>query len=116
MYYRLYDHDGEAVSKTSFDESDSSLGRIDIFTTPPPQTVASLKECLIHVEGVLDHDVQLLENEDGEVTLNDGDTIALLTDNCLGSKEGQPIVFTYARNPSFSKRLTAKYNWGEWEL
>ena len=123
MYYRLYDHDGEAVSKTSFDESDSSLGRIDIFTTPPPQTVASLKECLIHVEGVLDHDVQLLENEDGEVTLNDGDAIALLAGNCLGSKEGQPIVFTYARNaadktttpegPSFSKRLRAIDGWSE---
>ena len=123
MYYRLYDDDGEAVSKTSFDENDSSLGRIDIFTTPPPHTVASLKNRLIHVEGVLGHDVQLLENEDGEVSLNDGDAIALLTDNCPGSKEGQPIVFTYARNasdkttaresPSFSKRLTVKNSWCE---
>ena len=123
MYYRLYDDDGEAVSKTSFDENDSSLGRIDICTTPPPHTVASLKKLLIHVEGVLSHDVQLLENEDGEVTLNDGDAIALLTDNCPGSNEGQPIVFTYSRNasdkttapenPSFSKRLTARSDWGE---
>ena len=123
MYYRLYDDDGEAVSKTSFDENDSSLGRIDIFTTPPPHTVASLKKRLIHVEGVLGHDVQLLENEDGEFTLNDGDAIALLTDNCPGSNEGQPIVFTYSRNasdkttapenPSFSKRLTARSDWGE---
>ena len=123
VYYRLYDDDGEAVSKTSFDESDSSLGRIDIFTIPPPHKVASLKDRLIHVEGVSGHDVQLLENDDGEVTLNDGDAIALLTDNCLGSKEGQPIVFTYSRNasdkttalegPSFSKRLTVKLGWGE---
>ena len=123
MYYRIYDDDGEAVSKTSFDESDSSLGRIDIFTIPPPHTVASLKDRLIHIEGVSGHDVQLLENDDGEITLNDGDTIALLTDNCLGSKEGQPIVFTYSRNafdkttaledPSFSKRLTVKQSWGE---
>ena len=107
----------------SFDERDSSLGRIDKFTIPPPHTVASLQYCLVHAEGVSDSDVQLLENEDGEVTLNDGDTIALLTDNCLGSKEGQPIVFTYSRNasdkttaledPSFSKRLTAKQDWGE---
>ena len=130
MYYRLYDDDGEAVSKTSFDESDSSLGRIDIFTIPPPHLVVSLKDCLTHVEGVSGHDVELLENDDGEVTLNDGDAIALLTDNCLGSnkgsKEGQPIVFTYSRNasekttalegPSFSKRLTVKQNWGELEL
>ena len=123
VYYRLYDDDGEAVSKTSFDEDDSSMGRIDTYTIPPPHTVASLKERLIHVEGVLGHDVQLLENEDGEVTLNDSDAIALLTDNCPGSNEGQPIVFTYARNvsdkttapgsPSFSKCLTATTTWRE---
>jgi hypothetical protein len=81
VYYRLYDDDSEAVSKMSFDESDSSLGRIDIFTIPPPHTVASLKDCLVHVEGVSGHDFQLLENEDGEVALDDGDDIALLTNN-----------------------------------
>ena len=99
------------------------MGRLDIFTIPPPHTVAFLKDRLIHVEGVSGHDVQLLENDDGEVTLNDGDAIALLTGNCPGSKEGQPIVFTYSWNasdkttaledPSFSKRLTAKQYWGE---
>jgi hypothetical protein len=120
VYYRFYDDDSEAVSKTSFDESDSSLGRIDIFTMPPPHTVASLKNRLVHVEGVSGNDVQLLENEDGEVTLNDGDDIALLTDDFPGSKEDLPIVFTYTKNkttapeiPSFPKRLTARGNWGE---
>ena len=123
MYYRLYDDDGEAVSKALFDEGDSSLGRIDIFTIPPPHTVASLKGRLAHVEGVSGNGVQLLENEDGEVTLNDGDAIALLTDDFPGSNEDQPIVFTYTRNapdkttapqiPSFSKRLTATTYWGE---
>jgi len=123
VYYRLYDDDGEAVSKTSFDENDSSLGRIDIFAISPPHTVAFLKDRLVHVEGVSSHDVQLLENDDGEVTLNDADAIALLTDDFPGSKEGQPIVFTYARNasdkttapknPSFSYHLTARVNWSE---
>jgi len=123
VYYRLYDNDGEAVSKTSFDESDSSLGRIDTFTIPPPHRVASLKDCLVHVEGVLGNDVQLLENEDGEVTLNDGDAIALLIDDFPGSKEDQLIVFAYTQNApdkmtaqetsSFSKRLTAKKDWSE---
>ena len=102
------------------------MGRLDIFTIPPPHTVASLKDRLVHVEGVSGHDVQLLENEDGEVTLNDGDAIAFLTDNFPGSTEDQPIVFTYTRNgpdktkapeiPSFSKRLTATTSWGEREL
>jgi len=119
---RLHDDNGEAVSKTSFEESDSSLGRIDLFTILPPHTVASLKDHLVRVEGALGHDIQLLENKGGEVALNDGDAIALLTDNLQGSKE-EPIVFTYARNvsdkmmalgsPSFSKHLTAKSYWGE---
>jgi len=123
VYYRLYDDDGEALSKMSFDENDSSLGRIDIFTIPPPHTVASLKNRLVRVEWVSGHDVQLLENDDGEVTLNDGNAIALLTDNFPGSRKGQPIVFTYARNPSdkttapespsFSKCLTANQYWSE---
>jgi len=30
-------------------------------TIPPLPTVASLKDCLVHVEGVLGHDVQFLE-------------------------------------------------------
>ena len=90
---------------------------------PPPHTVASLKNRLVHVEGVSGNDVELLENEDGEVALKDGDAIALLTDDFPGSNEDQPIVFTYTRNgpdkttapeiSSFSKRLTAKGNWGE---
>ena len=123
VYYRLYDENSEAGSKTSFDESDFSLGRIDIFTIPPPHTVASLKDRLVQVEGVSGNDVQLLEDEDGEATLNDDDPIALLTDNFPGSKEDQPIVFTYTRNApdktmapdisSFSKRLRATGNWGE---
>ncbi|EDR01801.1 uncharacterized protein LACBIDRAFT_310488 [Laccaria bicolor S238N-H82] len=121
VYYRLYDDDSEAASKTSFDESDPSLGRLNIFTIPPPHTVASLKGRLVHVEGVSGNAVQLLENEDGEVTLNDGDAIALLTDDFPGSNEDQPIVFTYTRNaadkttaqeiPPFSKRLTCTSNW-----
>ncbi|EDR01802.1 uncharacterized protein LACBIDRAFT_295543 [Laccaria bicolor S238N-H82] len=121
VYYRLYDDDSEAVSKTSFDESDTSLGRIDIFTIPPPHTVTSLKDRLVHVEGVAGSDVQLYKTEDGEVTLNDGDAIDLLSDDFPGLNEDQPIVFTYTRKapgqtmasgiPIFSRRLTAKGNW-----
>ena len=99
------------------------MGRIDIFTLPPPHTVTCLKDRLVHVEGVSGSDVQLYKNEDGEVTLNDGDPIALRSDDFPGSNEDQPIVFTYTQNApdkttaaeisSFSKRLTAKGNWGE---
>ena len=81
-----------------------------------------MKNRLVHAEGVSDSDVQLLENEDGEVTLYDGDAIALLTDDFPGSNEDQPIVFTYTQNAPektiapeipFSRRLKATGNWGE---
>ena len=50
-YYRLYDNDSEAVSKSSFEEYDSFLGRIDTFTILPLPTVASPEDCLVHVKG-----------------------------------------------------------------
>ena len=115
-YYRLYDNDSEAISKSSFGEYDSFLGRIDTFTIPPPHTVASPEYCLVS-----GHDVQLLENE---ITTNDSDAIVPLTGDFPDSKEDQPIVFVYARktfdsttkaaeSSSFSKRLTVNTNWGE---
>lgn len=126
MYYRLYDEDSGTVSKTSFDENDPTLGRIKIFSIPPPHTVASLKCCLVNAEGVSSDDVQLLENEDGDITMNDADGIALFTDNFPGFKEDQPIVFIYAlklpnqiaepSEPSFSKRLKATMNWSKCQL
>jgi hypothetical protein len=70
------------------------LGRIETVTIPPPHKVASLKDCLVHVEGVSGHDVQMLENEDGGFTMNDSDAIAHLTGDFPGCKEDQPIVFT----------------------
>jgi len=67
--------------------------KFDPFIIPPPHKVASLRDCLVYVEGVSGHDVQLLENEDEEVILNDGNAIALLTDNFPGPKEAKPIMF-----------------------
>jgi hypothetical protein len=41
VYYWLYEEEGAmASSKTSFDQDDSSLGRIDTLSIVPPQTVA----------------------------------------------------------------------------
>ena len=71
LFPTLHD-DSEATLKTSFDENDSSLDRIGTFTIPPPNTVASTEDCLVHVKGVSCHDVQLLENEEGEVAIAAG--------------------------------------------
>ena len=56
VYYRVYDDEGEIVSKTSFDENNSSLGRVNTLSVPPPHTVSSLKKCIIISEDLSGHD------------------------------------------------------------
>ena len=58
MYYLVYDDDGEIVSKTSFDENNPSLGRLDTLSVPPPHSVSSLKNRIIISEDLSGHDVQ----------------------------------------------------------
>ena len=51
VHYRVYEENGEVVSKTSFDENDSSLGRINILSIPPPHDVVSSKARLSKAKG-----------------------------------------------------------------
>lgn len=110
VYYRVYDEDGEAPSKMSFDHSEPCLGRIDALAVPPPHTVSSLKCCLIQVEKYVDCELQLFEEDDGETMMNDSDTIALHADTYFpGSSEDNPIALVYKRIPQpFSKKVRAK--------
>ena len=106
VYYRVYDEDGESSSKTSFDQSEPCLGRINIVAVPPPHTVASLKRCLIQAEKIANPEVQLFEDDDGETMMNDSDAIALHADTCFpGSSEDNPIALV-SPGP-FSKKLRA---------
>ena len=84
MYYRVYDDDGGAVSKMSFDENDPSLGRVDTLSVPPPHTVSSLKNFIIMSEGISGHNIQLFEDEDTESAMNDSDALTLLSDTYPG--------------------------------
>ena len=95
MYYRVYDDDGGAVSKTSFDENDHSLGRINTLSMPPPHTVSSLKNRIIKSEDLLGHNVQLFEDEISDSAMNDSDALILLSDTFPGFIEDQPIAITY---------------------
>ena len=95
VYYRVYDGDGETVSKTSYGECDPSLGRVDTLSVPPPHTVSSLKNLIIMSEGISGHNVQLFEDEGSKSAMNDSDAVTLLSDTFPGFIEYQPMAVTY---------------------
>ena len=95
VYYRVYDDDGEIVSKTSFDESIPSLGRVNTLSVPPPHNVSSLKNLIIASEDLSGHDVQLFEDERSQSAMNDSDALTLLSDTFPGFIEDQPMAITY---------------------
>ncbi|EDR15483.1 uncharacterized protein LACBIDRAFT_321347 [Laccaria bicolor S238N-H82] len=95
VYYHIYDEQGETVSKTSFNQNTPSLGRVNTFAIPPPHTLASLKNHLVKSENILGRDVQILQDEDSESSMNDADSIALLSNSFPGCAEDQPIAVTY---------------------
>ena len=97
VHYRVYEENGEVVSKTSFDENDSSLGRINILSIPPPHTVVSLKARLAKAEGALGRSFQLFEDVGGEITMKDDDIITFLTDGYPGAYEEEPMAVVYSK-------------------
>ena len=95
VYYHVYDDVAEIVSKTSFDESNPTLGRVDTLSVPPPHTVSSLKNCIIKSEDVSGHNVQLFEDEGSESATSDSDALTLLSDTFPGFTEDRPVAITY---------------------
>jgi len=95
VYYCVYDDDGEIVSKTSFDENNPSLGRVNTLSVPPPHTVSSLKNRIIKSEDLSGHNVQLFDDEGSESAMNDSYALTLLSDTFPGFKEDRPIAITY---------------------
>jgi hypothetical protein len=123
VHYRVFDDNGEATSKTSFDETDTALGRIDVLSIPPPYSVASLKRRLVIAEEITDHNSQLFEDEDSRTAMNDGDAIALCTKSYPGITEDEPIAIVYnvvtvsspPQSASSIKRLKAIGRSGGWQ-
>ena len=105
VYYRLYLSEGkgdEKALKTSFDESDISLGRINTLFIAPPYTVGSLKACIAKVEGLvtpghtLYRNMELFQDIDSDAAMSDVNVISFQDDTYPGSNEGNPVALVNA--------------------
>ena len=104
VYYRVYLSEGEADegAKTSFNESDVSLGRINILSIAPPHTAGSLKACIAKAEGLvtpghaLYKDMQLFPDMGSDAAMSDTDVISFQGDSYPGSDEGDPVALVNA--------------------
>ena len=103
MYYRVYSSEGgDKKAKTSFDESDVSLGRINTLFIAPPHTAGSLKAHIAKVEGLvtpghaLYKDMELIQDVISGATMSDTDIISFQGDVYPGSDEGNPVALVNA--------------------
>jgi hypothetical protein len=113
VLYRVYNESVETASTRSFNENDVSGGRVNVLRVPLPHTGASLKIYLSKVEGVTNRHTQLFEDEGGNSTLEDNDSIALLSGACPGILEDAPLAFVHreiiAPEPKFPRELKALF-------
>jgi hypothetical protein len=100
VYYRLYDEDGVLASKMSFDSEDSSMGRIETLSVPPPQTVSSLSSQVMKAEGFVARTAQLFQDMDGEVPMTDNDHLPLQAQAYPGHFEDEPITIVCGQESS----------------
>ena len=99
MYYRVYSSEGEdEKAKTSFDESDISLGRINTLFIAPPHTAGSLKACIAKVEGLvtpghaLFNGMELFQDMNSDAAMSDTDDISFQGNTYPGSDERDPVA------------------------
>jgi hypothetical protein len=91
VYYRLYSKEGALVSKTSFKRDEPSLGRINILSIKPPQTVTSLKARICGMEKLDSYTPNLVENIFSEKVIGN-DAISFLGASYPGQQEDQPMA------------------------
>ena len=103
VYYRVYSSEGgDKKARTSFDESDTSLGRINILLITPPHTAGSLKACIANVESLvtpghaLYKDMELFRKIDSDAAMGDADVISFQDDTCPGCDEDDPVALVNA--------------------
>ena len=107
MYYCVYGEETEVNSKAAFDENDTSLGRIYMLSVVPPCTMASLKSRIMKVESIIDQEIQLFKDTDGEVLMNDGDCAPFFAETFLGCIEDDPLVVIHGlKTPSLTSTMT----------
>ena len=104
LYYRIYlsEGKGDEKAKTSFDENDISLGRINTLFVAPPYTAGSLKAHIAKVEGLvtpghaLYKDMELFQDANSDAAMSDTDVISFQDDTYPGSDEGDPVALVNA--------------------
>lgn len=102
VHYRVYSSEGDERSKTSFVESDASLGRINTLLVAPPRTVGSLKACIAKMEGLvipghaLYEDMELFEDMGSKTSMNGSHFLSFLGDTYPGSNEWDPVALVNA--------------------
>lgn len=95
VHYRTYDDAGEIVSKTSFDKTDTSLGRVNALSVPPPHNGACLKARLRQAENLPAYDFKLYKDDSGETILNCDEGVNILSDDYPGIIADEPVAIVY---------------------
>ena len=105
-------------SKTAFDEGNTYLGRVDVLSVAPPYTVASLKSRIAKAEVIVDRQLQLFEDTDGEALMKDADRASILSDTFPGCLEDDPLALVYGpetpgQRSTMTKPIRAKFKSSE---
>ena len=85
-------------SKTAFDKSNTCLGRVDTVSVAPPYTAASLKFRIAKVEGIVDGEIHLFKDIDGEALMKDADRVSFHSGTFPGCLEYDPLALVYGPN------------------
>jgi len=105
-------------SKTTFDTTDTCLGHVDTLSVAPPYTVASLKSRIVKAEGVVDREIQLYKNTNGEALMKDADPVSFLAETFPGCLAADPLALVYGpkkldQESTMTKRIRAKVEYSE---
>ena len=95
-------------SKTAFDKSNTYLGHVDALSVAPPYTVASLKSRIAKAEGIVDQEIQLFEDTDGEALMNGADRVSFLSETFPGCVEDDPLALVYGPNTPAQRSIMTK--------
>jgi hypothetical protein len=94
-------------SRVPFDESDTSLGRIDTLSIAPPCPVAPLKSRIVNIKGIAHQKIQLFQDTDGEVLMKDTNRLPLFAETFSGCLEDDPLAVVYGtKTPSSTSTMT----------
>ena len=110
----MYSTKGEIPSKMAFKKGDSSLGRFEALVIAPPHTVASVKACLLKMEGISflsSATSQLFAVLNSEAPMKDDTPLQFLTHPYPGGAGDNPMAFVVDAQQEY--RIKTKYRCGE---